>query len=148
MVTSQIKNVTIPLSQGLCTPNVAACWLRMKEPHPQSHVTHWLCGHVTNQMPYIFTSARPMDPKRSKVVTRMKRPQQQSHAKHRSSGHVINQKYFIFTFTRFKAHKLSRVVTVRIRRPHATCHVLDHAITWQLPSRLCTIIPLLVEVLS
>ena len=38
-------------------------------------------------------------------------------------------KIFYLHFHTFKARKLSRVITVRIRRPHATCHVLDHAIT-------------------
>ena len=89
---------------------------------PKSHVTHQSSGHVTNQRCYVSTFTRPMDPKLSRVV---KKP----HVKCLSSGQVTNQKYFIFTFTRCKAHKLSRVAAVRMRRPHATCHVLNHAVT-------------------
>ena len=40
----------------------------MKEPHPQSHVTHHPSGHMTNQRRYITTFARPMDPKLSRVL--------------------------------------------------------------------------------
>ena len=36
----QIKSVISPLSQGLWTPNLSLWWLRMKEPHLRSHVTH------------------------------------------------------------------------------------------------------------
>ena len=69
------------------------------------------------------------DPKLSRVVLGMKGPQPQSHVTNESSGQVANQKYFIFTFTKRKTHKLRRVVTIRMRRPHATCHTLDHAVT-------------------
>ena len=69
VVTWRIKNVISPLSQGLWTQNVAGWWLRMRETHPQSHVTHQPRGHVTNQRRYISTFARPMDPKLSRVVT-------------------------------------------------------------------------------
>ena len=52
VVTWQIKNVVIPLSQGLWTPNFAGRWFRMRKPHPQNHVTHQPRGHVTNQRCY------------------------------------------------------------------------------------------------
>ena len=43
-------------------------WLRMREPHPQSHVTLQYSDHVTNKKCYISTFTRPMDPKFSSVV--------------------------------------------------------------------------------
>ena len=47
VVTWQIKYVIFPLSQDLCTPNLARWWLRMRGPHPQSHVILRYRGHVT-----------------------------------------------------------------------------------------------------
>ena len=116
MITWQIKNVTIPLSQGVWTPDLAAWWLRMREPHPQSHVTHEPSGYVKHQRCYTSTFPRLWIPNLADWWLRMKRHPPQSQVKYRSSGQVTNQKYFIFTFTRFKAHKLSRVITVRMRR--------------------------------
>ena len=40
----------------------------MKEPHPQSQVTHRPLGHVTAQRRYISTFMRPMDPKLSRIL--------------------------------------------------------------------------------
>ena len=64
----QIKDAISPLSQGLWTPNLAGWWFRMKEPHPQSHVTHRPHGHAANQRCYISTFTRPMDPKLSRIL--------------------------------------------------------------------------------
>ena len=69
MVTWQIKNFISPLSQGLCTPNLAWWLLRGRQPHPQIHVTLQYQGHVTSKKRYISTFTRPMDPKLSRVVT-------------------------------------------------------------------------------
>ena len=55
--------------QGLWTPSLAGWSLRMRGPHPQSHVVLWYCGHVTNKKQYISTLTRPMDHKFSIVVT-------------------------------------------------------------------------------
>ena len=55
--------------QGLWTPNLAGWSLRMREPHPQNHVTPRYCGHVTSKKRYIFTFTRPMITKLSRVVT-------------------------------------------------------------------------------
>ena len=63
VVTWQIKNILSRLSQGIYTPNLAGWWLRMRKPHPQSHVTHWPLNHVTTQRRYIITFTRPMYPK-------------------------------------------------------------------------------------
>ena len=41
----------------------------MRGPHLQSHVTHRLSSHLTNEKRYVFTFTRPMDPKLSRVVT-------------------------------------------------------------------------------
>ena len=40
----------------------------MRGPHPQSHVTLWSRGHVTNKKRYISTFTRAIDPKLSKGV--------------------------------------------------------------------------------
>ena len=64
----QIKDAISPLSQGLWTPNLAGWWFRMKEPHPQSHVTHRPHGHAANQRSYISTFTRPKDPKLSRIL--------------------------------------------------------------------------------
>ena len=62
VVTWQIKIAISVFSQGLCYPNLAGRWLRMRRTHLQGHVTHRLSGHVTNQKRYIFTFTRPMKP--------------------------------------------------------------------------------------
>ena len=41
----------------------------MRGPHPQSHVTRWYQGHVTNNKRYISTFTSPLDSKLSRVVT-------------------------------------------------------------------------------
>ena len=118
MVAWQIKNVIIPLSQGLWTPNFAAWWLSLREP-PLPHKVTWHINFVvTGQIKDIISplSQGLWTPNLTGWWLRMNRPHPQCHVKHRSSGHVTSQKYFIFTFTRFKAHKLSRVITVRMRR--------------------------------
>ena len=51
------------------TPNLAGWWLRIRGPHPQSQATLGYRGHVTNKRSYISTFTRPMNPKRSRVVT-------------------------------------------------------------------------------
>ena len=58
-----------PVTLGLWTPDLAGWWFRMRGLHPQSHVTLWCCGHVTNKKRYISTLTRPMDHKLSRVVT-------------------------------------------------------------------------------
>ena len=69
VVTWQIKNIITPLSQGLWIPNLAGWWVRIRGPHPQSHVTLQYHGHVTNKRRYISTFTRPIDPKLSRMVT-------------------------------------------------------------------------------
>ena len=51
----------------------------IKEPHPQSHVTHRPSSHVTNQRRYISTFTRPMDPKLAGWSLRRRGPHPQSH---------------------------------------------------------------------
>ena len=46
------------LSQGLWTPNLAGWWLKLRGPHPQSHVRLRYRGHVTNKK-HISTFTRP-----------------------------------------------------------------------------------------
>ena len=66
VVTWQIKNVS-PLLQGLCTPNSAGWWLRMRRPHPQSHVT--LISWSLNKLKkHISTFTRPINSKLRSVV--------------------------------------------------------------------------------
>ena len=83
----QIKGVISPFSQGLWISNLAWWWLRMKGPHPQSHVTHRSSGHVTNQKYFVFTFTRCKAHKLSRVVTRMRRPHPTCHVTPRSRCH-------------------------------------------------------------
>ena len=69
MVMWRIEHVISPFWQGLWTPNLSRCWLRMRETHSQSHVTRRRRGHVRNQRRYISTFTRPMDPKLRSIVT-------------------------------------------------------------------------------
>ena len=64
----QIKSVIFPFSQGLWTPNVAGCRLKMKGPHPQNHMTLQHHGHLTNKK-HISTFIWRVDSKLSRVVT-------------------------------------------------------------------------------
>ena len=64
-----LKTPLFPLPQGLSAPNLAGLWLRMKGPHPQSHVTLRHQDHVINKKGYVSAFTRPMDLKRSRVVT-------------------------------------------------------------------------------
>ena len=64
----QIKNVIFPFSQGIWTPNVAGCRLKMKGPHPQNHMTLQHHGHLTNKK-HISTFIWRVDSKLSRVVT-------------------------------------------------------------------------------
>ena len=41
----------------------------MRGPNQQSHMIHQPHGQVTNQKRYIFSFARPVDPKYSRLVT-------------------------------------------------------------------------------
>ena len=68
VVTWEFKDVLAPLSKGLWTPNLADWWLRMRDPHPQSHVVHEPRGHVTNQRCYISTFSSPADRKLSRIL--------------------------------------------------------------------------------
>ena len=44
------------------TQNLTGWWLRIRGPHPQSHVTYYLCGHVTKKN-VVSTFTRLMVPK-------------------------------------------------------------------------------------
>ena len=46
------------LSQGLWTPNLVGWWLKLRGPHPQSHVRLRYRGHVTNKK-HISIFTRP-----------------------------------------------------------------------------------------
>ena len=70
VITWQVRNVISRLSQDLCTPNLAVCWLRISKPHPQRRVKHWSRGHVTDQKLYIFTFPRSMALKTDLVLGR------------------------------------------------------------------------------
>ena len=63
VVTWQIKNFTPLLSQGLWIQNLAKWWLRMRGPHPQSHMTLQYSDHVTKKKRFFSTFTTPMDPK-------------------------------------------------------------------------------------
>ena len=73
VVTWQIKVFISLLAQGLWTPNLAGWWHRVRGTHPQSHLTLWLCDHVTNQK-YFISFTRCKVHKLSRVVIRMKDP--------------------------------------------------------------------------
>ena len=45
----------------------------MRRPHPQTHVTLWYCGQVTNKKSYLSTFAKPVGLKLSKVLTQDER---------------------------------------------------------------------------
>ena len=68
------QDVMSPLSQDLWNTNLAEWWLRVKGPHPQSHVTDQSVGHVTNQKYFNFIFTKCKAHKLSRVVTRMRRP--------------------------------------------------------------------------
>ena len=59
---TDITNAIISSSIRPMDPKLSRGSLRMKGPHPQSHVTHRPCGHVTNKRRYISTFTRSMDP--------------------------------------------------------------------------------------
>ena len=75
-----ITNDIVSSSIRLRIPNLAGWQLRMRGPHPKSHVTLWYRGHVTNKKRYnsFFTV----------WGLRMREPHPQSHVTHRPSGHV------------------------------------------------------------
>ena len=87
VVTWQIKKVIFPLSYIIWTPNVAGWWLRIKESHPQSHVTLRLCGQVTNQKYFVLNFTRHKVHQLSRMVARMRRPLPTSHVPPRSCRH-------------------------------------------------------------
>ena len=68
VVTWQIKNVISPFSKDLWTSNLANWWLRMRRPHPQSHMTLQYCGHVTNNTLYLHFH-KAYEPKLSRVTS-------------------------------------------------------------------------------
>ena len=73
----------------------------MRGHHLQSHVTIRYRDHVTNEKRFISTFTRPMDPKRSRVVTYDNGTSPtKSRDTYRPRGHVTNQKRYISTFTR------------------------------------------------
>ena len=120
-----MKNVISPLSQGLKPLNLAGWWLRMREPHQQSHMTHRPRGHVTNQKRYISTFTRPWPPKLSIVLAQIRGPIPKNHVTLRSFSQATTQKCHISSTTRPMAFKLSRMVTLveessRIK-PNDTC---------------------------
>ena len=88
LVTWQIKDVISPLSQDLWIPNLAGWWLRMKRPHPESHLTDQSSGQVTNQKYFIFIFTRHKAHKLSRVVTRTRRPHPTCHVTLRSRRYV------------------------------------------------------------
>ena len=54
------KNFISLLLQGLWIPNLAGWCLKMRGPHPQSHVTLQLCGQMENQKRHIFATTGPL----------------------------------------------------------------------------------------
>ena len=54
----------------------------MSRPQPQGHVKHQYRGYVTSKKHFISTFTRPLDPKRSRMVTQMRELHPQSHVTH------------------------------------------------------------------
>ena len=99
VVTWQTKNVISPLSQGLCTLNLAGWWFRMKRPHLQSHVTSTTESRDKSKTFYDHIH-KVHDPK--KVLgcwIRMKGPHPKSHVTLQFCSHVKNQKRHISSTT-------------------------------------------------
>ena len=67
----------------------------MRETHPQSHVTHWSRGNVTNVKYFIFTFTRHKAHKLSRVVTRMRRPRPTCHVTPQSRRHVTSIQWVV-----------------------------------------------------
>ena len=63
----QIPLFPVPLD--LWTPNLGAWGFGMRGPRPQTLVTLWCRGHVTNKKRYISTFTRSVEPKVSRVMT-------------------------------------------------------------------------------
>ena len=89
VITWQLKNVIFPLSEGLCTPNVAGWWLRMREPHLQSHVKYRSRGRVSSQNVLSPHLQGPWSPKLVRCWFRMRNPTQK--VTWQLCGHVKNQ---------------------------------------------------------
>ena len=53
--------------------NLVWCWLRMRVPHPKSHVTLQLCGQMENKKRHIFSTTGPRCKK--KACARQKQTQ-------------------------------------------------------------------------
>ena len=66
---TDITNAIISSSIRPMAPRLSRAVLRMRRPHPESHVTLRYCGQAVNEKRYIFTFTRPMNPKLSRVVT-------------------------------------------------------------------------------
>ena len=105
-----LQTPLFPFPQGLSAPNLAGLGLRMRGPHQQSHVTLQYHGRLINKQRCISTFTRPMDLKRSRVVTRTRGPHLQNHVAHRPRGRMTNKNHYISIFTRTMGPKLSRVV--------------------------------------
>ena len=69
VVTWQIKKIYIFTFTRPMDPKLAGWWLKMRRPHPQSHVRLRYRGHMTNKKHYISPFTRLMDPTLSQFVT-------------------------------------------------------------------------------
>ena len=92
-----LQTPLFPLPQGLSAPNLAGLGLRIRGPHQQSHVTLQYHGRVINKQRYISTFTRPMNLKRSRVVTKTRGTHLQSHVAHRQRGRMTNKNRYIST---------------------------------------------------
>ena len=117
VVMREIKTVISSLSQGLWIPNLAGWWLRIRGPHPQTHMTLQYRGHVTNKKSYTSTFTRPMNRKLSRLVIYL-----QIHATHRPRGHMTNQTRYISTLTSICTPDLARWC-FRMREIHRQSYV-------------------------
>ena len=100
---------SVPL--GLWTPKFAGWWLRMRETHPQSHVTPYIM--VTWQIKNVISllSRGLWSANLAGWWPRTRWPHLKGHVTHQPNGHVTNQKRYISTFSRPMDSKLSRLVT-------------------------------------
>ena len=146
VVTWQIKNVISPLSKGLWNPNLAGWWFTMREPHPQSHMTLQYHRHVTNKKRYISTFTSPIEHKFGDLGWGKSTYNDTWHFNYVVTWQIKNILSSLSEGTRstkFSGWWLEWEDPTQ----QIMCH-LDQAVPWQLSSRKCTFVPLLLEALS
>ena len=125
---TDITNAIISRSIRPMTPRLSRWWLRMRGPHPQSHMT--LQYRVTRQIRNVI-SPLLQDLWTTNLAMwrlRMRRPYPQSHLTFWLRGHVTNQKSYVSTYAR----PMPPRCWLRMMEPHPKSYVTLHPIvTWK-----------------